>query len=234
MAGAVLARLHLSCSLMWSRIPSRSGAFAVPSRMRRDATECDSCGMAPRTVMFIRHAEKPGDSGLPLGVDQHGQSDPHSLSVQGWTRAGALAALFDHVPTPERPGVARPQRVLATKPTHEYKSKRERDTATPTAARLGIGVEDELSHGDTEEAAASILGDDRDALVVWHHGSIPLLVEQFPLADPTALPKTWPEDRFDLIWCLNRTPNGDYEFSSAAQDLLADDAPLPSRERRET
>ena len=183
--------------------------------------------MAPRTLMFLRHAEKPADSGPPLGVDQHGQSDPHSLSVQGWTRAGALAALFDHVPSPERPGLAKPQRVIATKPTHEYRSKRERDTATPTAARLGVDVEDHFSHSDTEQAAASILGDDRDALVVWHHGSMPQLLGQFPLVDPAALPKAWPEDRFDLIWCLTQTANGDYAFSTAAQDLLADDAPLP-------
>ena len=175
--------------------------------------------------MFMRHGEKPGDSGPPLGVDQHGQSDPHSLSVQGWTRAGALAALFDHIPSLERPGLARPQRVFATKPTHEYRSTRERDTATPTAARLGVSVEDHFSHSDTQEAAASILSDDRDALVVWHHGSMPLLLGQFPLANPASVPKAWPEDRFDLIWCLTRTPSGDYEFSIAAQDLLADDAP---------
>jgi hypothetical protein len=91
---------------------------------------------------------------------------------------------------------------------------------------LGISVEDHFSHGDTEEAAASILGDDRDALVVWHHGSMPQLLGQFPLVDPAALPKAWPEDRFDLIWCLSRSPDGSYEFRAAAQDLLADDAPL--------
>mgnify|MGYP003414872266 FL=1 len=182
--------------------------------------------MAPSTVMFLRHAEKPGESGPPLGVNQGGQIDPHSLSVQGWTRAGALAALFDNVPSQERPALAKPQRVLATKPTSEYKSKRERDTATPTAARRGVDVEDHFSHSDTQEAAASILGDDRDALVVWHHGSMPLLLGQFPLVDPTAIPTVWPEDRFDLIWCLTKTPSGDYAFSTAAQDLLADDAPL--------
>ena len=182
--------------------------------------------MAPGTVMFLRHAEKPADDGPPLGVDQHGQTDPHSLSVRGWTRAGALAALFDHVPSPDRAGLARPHRVIATKATHEYKSKRERDTAAPTAARLGVDVEDQFSHSDTEAAAASILADDRDALVVWHHGSMPQLLAQFPLADPDAVPKAWPDDRFDLIWCLRRTPDGDYAFSVAAQDLLADDAPL--------
>lgn len=182
--------------------------------------------MAPQTIMFLRHAEKPGDDGPPLGVDQHGQSDPHSLSVQGWTRAGALAALFDHVPSPDRPGLAKPQRVIATKPTHEYRSKRERDTATPTAARLRVAIEDGFSHSDGAAAASSILAGHRDTLVVWHHGSMPQLLAQFPLADPASVPTAWPEDRFDLIWCLERTSSGDYRFSAAAQDLLADDAPL--------
>ncbi len=182
--------------------------------------------MSPRTVMFLRHAEKPGDDGPPLGVDQHGQGDPHSLSVQGWTRAGALAALFSHLPSPERPGLAKPQRVIATRPTHEYRSKRERDTAAPTAARLGVAVEDHFSHSDTEMAVASILADDRDALVVWHHGSMPRLLEQFPLANAAAIPKAWPDDRFDLVWCLQQDASGQYEFSVTAQDLLADDLPL--------
>ena len=134
------------------------------------------------------------------------------------------------MPSPDRPGLAKPQRVIATRPTHEYKSKRERDTATPTAARLGISVENTFSHSDTAAAAASILADDRDVLVVWHHGSMPQLLAQFPLVHAAAVPMAWPEDRFDLIWCLARTPGGAYEFSTAAQDLLADDAPLAREE----
>lgn len=173
--------------------------------------------------MFLRHAEKPGDDGPPLGVDKHGQNDPHSLSVEGWTRAGALAALFDHLPSPDRPALARPTRVIATKPTHDYKSKRERDTATPTAARLAVTIEDEFTHQDAEDAAASILGDDRDALVVWHHGSMPKLLGHFPVTNQHDVPKAWPEERFDIVWCLTQSENGSYEFTEELQDLLADD-----------
>jgi len=182
--------------------------------------------MAPRTVMFLRHGEKPGEHGLPLGVDQHGQPDPHSLSVRGWTRAGALAALFDNVPAVARPGLARPQRVLATKSTHEYRSKREHDTAAPTAARLGVDVENDFSHKDAADAAASILGDTRDALVVWHHGTMPGLLSHFPIGNAKNVPTAWPEDRFDLVWILTLGDDGSYTFSSQPQDLLSDDAPL--------
>ncbi|HAN71545.1 MAG TPA: hypothetical protein DCQ36_08140 [Actinobacteria bacterium] len=179
--------------------------------------------MAPTTMMFLRHGEKPGEHGAPFGVDQHGNADPHSLSVRGWTRAGALAALFDHVPAPGRPALARPQRVLATQPTHDYRSKRERDTATPTAERIGVGVETDFTHKDAGAAAKSILGDDRDALVVWHHGSLPELLAHFPLANAADVPKEWPEDRFDLIWVLTRDADGAYAFLEVDQDLLSDD-----------
>lgn len=180
--------------------------------------------MPPTTLMFLRHAEKPGPDGG--GVSHDGQPDPHSLSVRGWTRAGALAPLFDHVPSPERPGLSKPQRVLATRPTHEYKSKREHDTAAPTAARLGLSVEDSFTHKDAEAAAESLLSDDRDAMVVWHHGSMPELLSHFPIANVAAVPKAWPEDRFDLVWVLTSDGQGHYAFSQVAQDLLADDQPL--------
>lgn len=181
--------------------------------------------MPPTTLMFLRHAEKPGADGQ--GVSRAGEPDPHSLSVRGWTRAGALAPLFDHVPSPDRPGLARPQRVLATKPTHEYRSKREHDTALPTAARLGLPVEDSFSHKDSAAAAEHLMGDDLDALVVWHHGSMPELLSHFPLAQPSDVPHAWPEDRFDLVWVLTRGSDGRYAFSQVAQDLLADDHPAP-------
>jgi hypothetical protein len=179
--------------------------------------------MPPSTIMFLRHAEKPGEAGPPLGVDRHGQNDPHSLSVQGWTRAGALAALFDSVPSKRRPGLARPTRVIATEPTHDYKSKRERDTATPTAHRIHVTIESDFTHKDVAAAAKSILASDGDALVVWHHGSMPELLSHFPIRNSSDVPAQWPEDRFDLIWTLTRGTSDDYTVATVNQDLLADD-----------
>lgn len=179
--------------------------------------------MAPTTIMFLRHGEKPADHGPPHGVDEHGQSDPHSLSVRGWTRAGALAALFAHLPVDALHGLARPQRVVATQPSEGYRSKREVDTATPTAQRLGLTVESDFSHEDAHAAVKSLLADDRVALVVWHHGSLPHLIGQFPLADSAVVPKAWPDDRFDLIWCLTDNGSGQYDFSQVAQNLISGD-----------
>lgn len=45
--------------------------------------------------MIIRHAEKPGISREPpLGIDEDGRLDPHSLTVNGWVRAGFLSSFF--------------------------------------------------------------------------------------------------------------------------------------------
>ena len=79
----------------------------------------------PGIVMFVRHGEKPGQGSPPHGVDPHGEVDEHSLSVQGWTRAGALAGLFACAPSKSHPHVVRPGRVFATRPTHKEKSKRD-------------------------------------------------------------------------------------------------------------
>jgi len=66
---------------------------------------------APETIMFVRHGEKPGEGTRPHGVDHHGEHDEHSLSVKGWTRAGALAGLFAH---------ARPRLILISCLQAEY------------------------------------------------------------------------------------------------------------------
>jgi hypothetical protein len=43
--------------------------------------------------MFIRHAEKPGVD-VASGLEANGTTDPESLTIRGWQRAGALARFF--------------------------------------------------------------------------------------------------------------------------------------------
>lgn len=178
---------------------------------------------APQTLMFIRHAEKPGEHGGPHGVNHHGESDPHSLSVRGWTRAGALAALFGHA---EQGGISRPARVFATNPNSKARSRREIDTATPTAQRLGVEIDDRFHHGEEQALANALLASADDALVVWHHGNMTELLAHLPIGNAPDVPAVWPEERFDLIWVL--THDGQrYLFRVLAQNLLAGDLPTP-------
>lgn len=176
--------------------------------------------------MFIRHAEKPGEDGPPHGVNHDGEHDPHSLSVRGWTRAGALAGLFSYAPTASHPHVVAPARIVATKSTHGYASRREVDTATPLARRLDVSIDEGFDHSQAKELSRSILDDPRPTLVVWHHGSMSDLLAHFPVSNSGEVPTRWPEERFDLIWVLVRDPEAqEYRFASVAQALLDGDAP---------
>jgi hypothetical protein len=65
-------------------------------------------------IILIRHAEKPlHTSGSPHGVNQQGQLDPHSLTVTGWIRAGALVGLFAPSHGQPRAELRRPTRSTA-------------------------------------------------------------------------------------------------------------------------
>ena len=174
-----------------------------------------------QTLMFIRHGEKPGEHGGPHGVNHHGEADPHSLSVRGWTRAGALAALFGHAAAASD-GLVIPQRVVATKASEKAKSRREVDTATPTAKRLALDLDEQYGHGDESALAKDLIGSGRDALIVWHHGNLPELLAHLPIVNRGDVPSAWPEDRFDLIWVLARSGDS-YTFAQVDQDLLDGD-----------
>ncbi len=178
----------------------------------------------PNTIMFIRHAEKPGEHGPPHGINHDGEHDPHSLSVRGWTRAGALAGLFARGPSLLHPTIVAPERIIATRSTHEYMSKREVDTVTPLAHRLGINIDDSFGHSHADVMVSSILNSSQTTLVAWHHGSMPDVVSRFPVSNDAEIPQHWPDSRFDLIWILLRKPGGDaFQFMSVNQGLLQGD-----------
>src|SRR5215510_10502226 len=122
---------------------------------------------APQIIMFVRHGEKPGEGSRPHGVDHHGEIDEHSLSVKGWTRAGALAGLFTHAPSKSHPHIVRPGRIFATRPTHEAKSKREMNTATPTANRLKVAIEDSHYHVTQHDPLPRPLGRPDRVSIEW-------------------------------------------------------------------
>ena len=171
------------------------------------------------TVMFIRHAEKPDKD--HKGVTPDGEHDEHSLSVRGWTRAGALAALFSE--NTSRSGLTIPARIIATAPSHSYKSKREHDTALPTAQRLDLPIESTSIPDGYAELVADIRAADQPTLVVWHHGSIPDFIAGFDVSNVDAIPRTWPEDRFDLVWVLS-PKDSSYIWGAVPQGLLKGDA----------
>ena len=165
---------------------------------------------APEVIMFVRHGEKPGEGSKPHGVNHLGEHDEHSLSVLGWTRAGALAGLFAHAPSKAHPHVVRPGRIIATRPTEEAKSKREIHTASPTAKRLKLAVEDSHTHGNEESLVSG--GARPDQNQCWSSGITARWRKScatFQSLIRDDIPKHWPDERFDLIWVLVRQPGAE-------------------------
>lgn len=174
-------------------------------------------------IILARHAEKPDPSHGSIGVDRLGRADDHSLSVRGWQRAGALAALLAHAPQSAHSSVVSPARVFATKPTKKARSRREVDTATPVADRLGLRVIDDHAHGEIPDLVHQVFADPSPVLVVWHHGEIPQVARALG-ADPAQVPDHWPEHRYDLLWILSRAGTHRYDVAVVPQRLLAGDS----------
>ena len=175
--------------------------------------------------MFVRHGEKPGEGTKPHGVNHHGEHDGHSLSVLGWTRAGAGPGLSAPAPARAPPHAVRPGPTTPPRPTEGAKRKRELPPAAPTAKRLKLDIEDGHTHGNEAELAHEVLGRAEPTLVVWHHGTMAKIIRHFPLVNPEDVPKHWPDERFDLIWLLLRQDGEPlrYRFVAVPQMLLADD-----------
>ena len=61
-------------------------------------------------------------------------------------------------------------------------------------------------------------------LVAWEHKRLPGLIDLLP--DAPHVPRHWPDNRFDLVWILDRTARG-WSFSQLPQLLLAGDRATP-------
>ena len=123
-------------------------------------------------VMIVRHAEKPTTANRQRGVRPDGDHDRHSLSVRGWTRAGALVGLFVPQHGEPKAGLRRPDAIYASGHPDDG-SRRPVQTVTPLAERLGQHIHRRRGLGDEEALAAKLAVQDGATLVAWHHEAIP-------------------------------------------------------------
>src|SRR5690242_9682793 len=127
----------------------------------------------PTTIMLIRHAEKPpAERRSPFGVTLEGAQDRRSLTVQGWLRAGGLAALFGAGHAPPA-GLPRPGAIYASSPAGP--SRRPFETVIPLAAKLRLTLNASFSKGDEESLAAHVLKQAGHVLICWQHEQIPII-----------------------------------------------------------
>ena len=64
-------------------------------------------------------------------------------------------------------------------------------------------------------------------LICWDHKHIPVIASALPVAGRTAVPRKWPDDRYDVSWSFTLVPEPGpvrYAFSQIPQQLLAGDA----------
>lgn len=178
-------------------------------------------GHSGALIMIIRHGERPPASGPPQGVDAGGNPDIHSLTAQGWTRAGALFELFAPAHGVPRPGLSRPTAIYAAGGT-AGEGLRTRQTVTPLSVRLGIPVNTQFSKGDETALAQAVATRTEPTLICWQHGELPAIVAALDRVTPTP-PAVWPDDRYDLVWVLAPAAGG-WSFHQIPELLLSGDS----------
>lgn len=168
--------------------------------------------------MVIRHAEKP--VGKSKGVELKGSTDPESLIVPGWQRAGALVVLFD--PSDGTSRLAVPQHLFASKFEKTKGSKRPYETIDPLSQKLRIAIDDSHKKSDHAVMAGAAIACEGVVLIAWEHQLIPAIGNAI-VGNKTTVPQKWPGDRFDIVWVFTAKPGGGYAFTQVPQMLLAGD-----------
>ncbi|PWB30089.1 histidine phosphatase family protein [Pseudomonas sp. SDI] len=153
-----------------------------------------------QTLVFLRHAEKPGE-----GLGQ--------LNCQGLNRAIDLANLL-----PQKFGKA--DYVFAANPSRHVEEGSQDDaysyirplmTISPSAIKLGLPVNIDFAANDTADLANELLQDKyRNATVytAWSHGYLPELINTVAgkaLGEKRVITDDWDGQDFDSLYVLTLT-----------------------------
>jgi hypothetical protein len=192
--------------------------------------------MPPDLIVCLRHAEKPANAdGKPEppddegpGLDLEGRENPHSLTLRGWQRAGALAATELCHCLEKRP-------VTILVPDYDHSSHhpphhpsvrttehRPYQTVCPLAARLRVAISHPVDKEHVDDLKDEVLRHDGTVVVCWEHDNLARFVNEMtkPKKD-----EEWPSGRFDLLWLLTGS-RGVWKLKPQNQALLAGDEGL--------
>jgi hypothetical protein len=174
-----------------------------------------------RSIVLIRHAEKPPSVGPPFGVDESGVIDQHNLTVKGWQRAGALVQML----ISGRPDFAltRPTALFATAASERSPSTRCFSTLKPLALMLKLSIDDSFEKGREDDLALELARHAGTVVVAWEHKALPTLARAIT-GTASDLPPLWPHDRFDVAWVIARDSSGATRFAQIPQLLLDSDS----------
>jgi hypothetical protein len=189
--------------------------------------------MAPnvtKTIMIIRHGEKPGVPVAADGIDVDGNVDSKSLTAAGWQRAHALVDLFNPpVGVAMRARLAVPDHLFAAADTSGDKSKRPIETITPLSESFNpnLAIDSTIASTDVKSIAKAAKSAGDVVLVSWKHEDILAIAQR--LAPAALLPKKWPGNRFDMVWVFELNAQGDYDFLQVPELVLPTDDPSPMK-----
>jgi len=177
----------------------------------------------PRTVLMIRHGEKP--TRTAGGLDETGADDPDGLTVVGWQRSGALAALFAPNETTLRSTLPVPGALVCPHYGDEAKH-RPYLTLRGVAGRLGLQPHHHLPvDAEPQKVVDEVVALGVEVvLLCWEHGHLPDIGRALPGMNGSEVP-AWPDDRFDVVWRFDHVDDTRYTFSQVPQQLLGGDRP---------
>jgi hypothetical protein len=175
-------------------------------------------------IMIIRHAEKPLPGSPAQGVNADGLADPESLTPRGWQRAGALIGTFTGRPSGDGgPVLPTPSHLFASQVGVQSSSRRPRQTLEPLSDRLGVTIDDRFQREELAQLAQAVSSIDGVVLICWEHHLIPSIANML-IGDTTSAPPVWPDDRFDVVWLIDRGLAGEPAgFRQVPELLLAGD-----------
>ena len=180
----------------------------------------------PRTLLMIRHGEKPSND--DLGIDEQGKANPDGLTPKGWQRAGALVTLFAPNRTTLNSTLPSPGALVS--PKYAQPVHRPYLTLLPLSQRLGATILSEHAvDDDPMKIVRSLLAmETAIVLVCWEHAHlvniVGALASTVPVANRGDVPTSWSDDRFDVIWRFDLDEQmGKWTFTSLDQQLLAGD-----------
>lgn len=171
----------------------------------------------PNRILFIRH----GELHETPGFNEHGIPNNQSLTVRGWQRAGALVRRV--CPQGGNRDLV-PDVVFASGVGQDSPSLRPQQTIAPLVEFLhragGVDTCFTFMKHDADTLMADVMRRSGTVLIAWEHSQIAACIAALP--NPPRHPDKWPDDRYDLIWRLDR--DGDsWSFSQGLQSVLSGD-----------
>lgn len=120
----------------------------------------------------------------------------------------------------------RPDAIYASAIAPGSGSKRPQRTVVALRALLraegGVAYDDSYGKHDSAALMTAVLGCSETVLLSWEHSQITAIVACLP--NPPTVPDSWPSDRCDLVWVIERSVAG-WSFRQVPQLLLVGDRP---------